>query len=98
MQEIEREKIGRRIDTNYVGSGIELGGLEAGYKKDNTKEFEDAMLKLPIVLKDMLTEIVNCRPSLLRKAHVIGYNVNGMYAKSNNNDTKLYGCMGAQTS
>ncbi|KAG2210213.1 hypothetical protein INT45_008095, partial [Circinella minor] len=41
------------------------------------REKMDAMLKLPFVLKDMLTEIVNCRPSLLRKAHVIGYNVNG---------------------
>ncbi|KAI7848503.1 hypothetical protein BDC45DRAFT_450171 [Circinella umbellata] len=78
---IEREKIGRRLDTIYIGDGIELGGLETGSRKDNTKEFEDSMLKLPIVFKDMLTEIVSHRPSLLHKAHVIGYNINGMYAK-----------------
>ncbi|KAI7853859.1 hypothetical protein BDC45DRAFT_606323 [Circinella umbellata] len=74
---IEREKIGRRLDTIYIGDGIELGGLETGSRKDNTKEFEDSMLKLPIVFKDMLTEIVSHRPSLLHKAHVIGYNING---------------------
>ena len=69
------------MDTIYIGGEIELGALEAGCQKDNTKEFEDSMLKLPFVLKDMLTEIVNCRPSLLHKAHVVGYNVNGTFAK-----------------
>ncbi|KAI9258017.1 hypothetical protein BDA99DRAFT_583608 [Phascolomyces articulosus] len=76
VDEIEREKIGRRLDTVYIGGGIELGGLEAGPAKDNTKEFEDSMLKLPFVFKDMLNEIVSCRPSLIHKAHVLGYNIN----------------------
>ncbi|KAI7855876.1 hypothetical protein BDC45DRAFT_534212 [Circinella umbellata] len=75
--EIEREKIGRRIDTIYIGCDIELGGLEIGARRNNTKEFQDSMLKLPLVLKDMLTEIINNRPSLLRDAHVLGYNING---------------------
>ncbi|KAG2224490.1 hypothetical protein INT45_010556 [Circinella minor] len=79
--EIEREKIGRRIDTIYIGSDIELGGLEIGARRDNTKEFQDSMLKLPLVLKDMLTEIINHRPSLLRDAHVLGYNINGIYTQ-----------------
>ncbi|KAI9484624.1 hypothetical protein BDB00DRAFT_774549, partial [Zychaea mexicana] len=81
VDEIEREKIGRRLDTIYIGRGIELGGLEVGPTKDNTKEFEDSMLKLPFVFKDMLSEIVSRRPSLLHKAHILGYNINGMYAK-----------------
>ncbi|KAI9496563.1 hypothetical protein BDB00DRAFT_757983, partial [Zychaea mexicana] len=75
VDEIEREKIGRRLDTIYSGRGIELGVLEAGPTKDNTKEFEE------FVFKDMLSEIVSRRPSLLHKAHVLGYNINGMYAK-----------------
>ena len=61
----------------YVASDIELGGLEVGPKVDNTKEFQDSMLKLPFVLKDMLTDLINHRPSLLREAHVLGYNING---------------------
>ncbi|KAI7854741.1 hypothetical protein BDC45DRAFT_122786 [Circinella umbellata] len=35
------------------------------------------MLKLPFVFKDMLNEIVSCRPSLIHKAHILGYNING---------------------
>ena len=58
-----------------------MGGLEAGPTKDNTKEFEESMLKLPFVFKDMLNEIVSHRPSLLHNAHVVGYNINGIYAK-----------------
>ncbi|KAI9258807.1 hypothetical protein BDA99DRAFT_440726, partial [Phascolomyces articulosus] len=73
-------KISRRLDTLYIGKGIELGGLEAGPTKDNTKEFEDSMLKLPFVFKDMLNESVSCLPSLIHKVHVLGYNINGMYA------------------
>lgn len=76
--EIEREKIGRRVDTIYIGGDIELGGLEIGPTRDNTKEFQGSMLKLSFVLKDMLTDIINHRPSLLRDAHVLGYNINGI--------------------
>ncbi|KAG2218355.1 hypothetical protein INT45_012974 [Circinella minor] len=76
-EEIVREKIGRRLDTIYIGSGVELGGLEAGPTRNNTKEFEDSMMKLPLVFKDMLSEIASRRPSLLYKAHVLGYNING---------------------
>ncbi|KAI9243278.1 hypothetical protein BDA99DRAFT_577561 [Phascolomyces articulosus] len=74
--EIEREKIGKRIDTIYLGSSFERGGLEIGTTRDNTEELQDSALKLSFVLKDMLTDIINQRLSLLRKAHVLGYNIN----------------------
>ncbi|KAI9494031.1 hypothetical protein BDB00DRAFT_762546, partial [Zychaea mexicana] len=72
VDEIEREKIGRRLDTIYTASDLEFGGLEAAANRDNTKEIHDAKLRLPMFLRDMLSAIV-------RKAHVLGYNVNGMY-------------------
>ncbi|KAI9494026.1 hypothetical protein BDB00DRAFT_820545, partial [Zychaea mexicana] len=58
VDEIEREKIGRRLDTIYVASNLEFGGLEAAANRDNSKEFHDAKLKLPMVLRDMLSAIV----------------------------------------
>ncbi|KAI9494030.1 hypothetical protein BDB00DRAFT_956181 [Zychaea mexicana] len=77
VEEIERERIGRRLDTIYTASDLEFGGLEAGANRDYTKEFHDSKLKLPMVLRDMLCAIVKHRSSILRKAHVLGYNVNG---------------------
>ena len=81
--------MGRRIDTIYIGGGTELGGLEIGSTKDNTKGFKDGMFKLPFVLKDMLAKIVNHRPKLLRKAHVLGYNINGMYRTTISNKSNI---------
>ncbi|KAG2218284.1 hypothetical protein INT45_002406 [Circinella minor] len=49
--------------------------LEAISTKDNTKEFEDSMLKRPFVFKDTLDEIASCRPSLIHKPHVFDYNI-----------------------
>ena len=63
----------------YVGDEIELDGLEAGASKDNTKEFGDSKKKLPIVLRSMLLSIVTDRSTLIHKAHVVGYNINGRY-------------------
>ncbi|KAI9278459.1 hypothetical protein BDA99DRAFT_531213 [Phascolomyces articulosus] len=62
--EIEREKIGKN---KSIGGDKEFGGLEIGQTRDNTKEFEDSMLKLPFVLKDMLIDTINDRPSLFAR-------------------------------
>ena len=78
-QEIEREKIERGIDTIYLGSDIELGGLEIALTRENIKEFENFMLKLPFILKEILAEIAKHRSSLLRDSRVLGDNINGMY-------------------
>jgi hypothetical protein len=37
------------MDTVYVGTGLELGALEIGVKKNgNTKDLEGGYLKLPV--------------------------------------------------
>ncbi|KAG2219831.1 hypothetical protein INT45_006274 [Circinella minor] len=73
----EKKKMGRRTDTIYKASGVELGCLEIGYQVDSTKEMKDSMMKLPIVLKDMLCAIVQDIPSIINQAHILGYNING---------------------
>ncbi|KAI8147850.1 hypothetical protein BJV82DRAFT_575023 [Fennellomyces sp. T-0311] len=71
------KKMGHRIDVIYCGSNIELGGHEIGKDNVDTREMKDGMLKLPIVLKDMLSSVINTMPSLAHRVHALGYNING---------------------
>ena len=72
-----KKKMGRRTDTIYKASGVELGCLEIGHQVDSTKEMKDSMIKLPIVLKDMLCAIVQDIPNIINQTHILGYNING---------------------
>ena len=50
------------------------------------------MLNLPFGFKNMLAEIVGHRSSLLHNAHDLDYNINGTYAKYNNNTRLMRIC------
>ncbi|KAI7899317.1 uncharacterized protein BX663DRAFT_219078 [Cokeromyces recurvatus] len=71
------KKMGRKIDTIYAGDNFEFGALETGSKDDQTKEIKDGRLKLPLVMKDILLNIVCKVPGVLNKVHIIGYCING---------------------
>ncbi|KAG0166403.1 hypothetical protein DFQ28_006568, partial [Apophysomyces sp. BC1034] len=58
---------------------IEDKKMEIGASDDKTKEFQDAKMKLSIVLKDMLLRIAEQMPSIFREAHILGYNINKTY-------------------
>ena len=73
----------------YIRGGTKLGALEIGPTKDNTREFKDGMLKLPFFLKDILANILNHHPKLLRKRHALGYNINGMYGATISNISNI---------
>ena len=51
--------------------------MEVGPVLDQTKEFKDARIKMPMVMNDMLREIVENSRSLVRRVHVIGYMIIG---------------------
>lgn len=67
------------MDTVYVASDIELGCLEIKGMVDDTKEKEDSRVKMPIVMRDMLLQVVDNVSSMLRKVHIVGYHINGTY-------------------
>ncbi|KAI9269096.1 hypothetical protein BDA99DRAFT_479143 [Phascolomyces articulosus] len=73
---ITNRKMGRRGDTVYVYGSREVGCCEVGATKDQTKEFHDCSLKMPLVLRDMLLALTY-DSSLLHKSHVIGYSISG---------------------
>ncbi|KAI9495887.1 hypothetical protein BDB00DRAFT_759551 [Zychaea mexicana] len=76
-EEVKRKAIGRRMDCIYTGSLKELGCMEVGSVADQTEEFKDARMKMPVVMKDMLREIVERAPNLVRRVHMIGYMIIG---------------------
>lgn len=69
--------MGRRTDTVYVAGNVELGCLEIGGPTDQTKEWKDSRIKMPIVMKDMLLQIAETSPSIVNKVHILGYVING---------------------
>ena len=77
VEEIQRKAIGRRMDAIYIGGFKELGCMEVGPVLDQTKEFKDARIKIPMVMKDMLREIVETSRSLVRRVHMMGYTIIG---------------------
>ncbi|KAG2224554.1 hypothetical protein INT45_004399 [Circinella minor] len=77
IDEVKRKAMGRRMDCIYIGGSKELGCMEVGSVADQTKEFKDSGMKMPIVMKDMLREIVEKAPTLVRRVHMIGYMITG---------------------
>ncbi|KAI9466435.1 hypothetical protein BDB00DRAFT_872194 [Zychaea mexicana] len=70
--------MGRRTDTTYIGgNGVELGCLEIGRTNDQTKEFIDGSIKMPMVMRDMLLKLVEENPALVNQLHILGYLIMG---------------------
>ncbi|KAG2216525.1 hypothetical protein INT45_010717 [Circinella minor] len=78
LEEAQKARGGRRMDTIYKGGEVEYGAVEIGNRADSTKELNDSRLKLPIVLKDMFLKIHDYAPELQNKIHIVGYNINGL--------------------
>ena len=79
IEPIERQKMGRRMDTVYAGKRqVEVGCMEIGKSINQTKEWQDGRLKMPIVMRDMLMSMVEETPALLHTLHTMGYSINGM--------------------
>ncbi|KAI9484340.1 hypothetical protein BDB00DRAFT_153947 [Zychaea mexicana] len=75
---VENLKMGRRTDTTYIGgNGVELGCLEIGRTNDQTKEFIDGSIKMPMVMRDMLLKLVEENPALVNQLHILGYLIMG---------------------
>ncbi|KAG2225687.1 hypothetical protein INT45_012159 [Circinella minor] len=65
-------KMGHNIDTIYSTNGIEVGCIEVGKDDDQTKSIKDGLIKMPIIMHDMLTQLAETE-EVLRKAKVLGY-------------------------
>ena len=65
------------MDAIYVGAEKEVGCMEVGSEADQTKEWKDGKVKMPVVMQDELREIVQEAPALLHKVDIIGYAVHG---------------------
>ncbi|KAI9495883.1 hypothetical protein BDB00DRAFT_759593, partial [Zychaea mexicana] len=76
-EEVKHKAISRRMNCIYTGGLKELGCMEVGSVADETKEFKDACMKIPVIMKDMLCEIVERAPNLVRRVHMIGYMIIG---------------------
>ncbi|KAI8149278.1 hypothetical protein BJV82DRAFT_587343 [Fennellomyces sp. T-0311] len=77
VDEVQRKAMGRKMDVVYIGGRKELGCMEVGSHVDQTKEWTDGRLKMPVVMKDMLLQIVEEAPALLHKIGITGYLING---------------------
>ncbi|KAI7852101.1 hypothetical protein BDC45DRAFT_537672 [Circinella umbellata] len=76
VKPIANRKMGRRGDTIFEAGKLELGCIEIGAAKDQTKEMYDSLLKMPTVLRDMLLS-ATFSPSILHEAHIMGYSISG---------------------
>lgn len=66
------------MDTVYVASNVDLGCLESKCSVNDTKEKVDSRVKMPIIMREMLLEIVVMMPyTMLSKVHIVGYNIDG---------------------
>ena len=65
------------MDAIYIGGEKELGCMEIGREADQTKEWKDGKVKMPVVIQDELREIVQEATGLLHKVDIIGYAVHG---------------------
>ncbi|KAI7860831.1 hypothetical protein BDC45DRAFT_492939 [Circinella umbellata] len=72
-------KMGHKIDTIYSTNGIEVGCIEVGKDDDQTKSIKDGLIKMPMIMHDMLTQLAETE-EVLRKAKVLGYVISGTKA------------------
>ncbi|KAG2221872.1 hypothetical protein INT45_012516, partial [Circinella minor] len=78
VEPVDNLKMGRRTNTNYIGGdGVELECLEVGKASDQTKEFMDGSIKMPIVMRDMLLKLAGKSPVLVNELHVLRYVIMG---------------------
>ncbi|KAI9467450.1 hypothetical protein BDB00DRAFT_777725, partial [Zychaea mexicana] len=77
INEVQRRAASRKIDAVYIGGRRGLGCMETGSTVDQTKELMDGYMKMPIVMKDMLLQIVEEAPSLLHEIDITGYVISG---------------------
>ncbi|KAI8149270.1 hypothetical protein BJV82DRAFT_662576 [Fennellomyces sp. T-0311] len=70
--EVQRKAMGRKTDVGCIGGRKELGCTEVGSHVDETKEWTHGRLKMPIVMKDMLLQIVEETRILLHKIGITG--------------------------
>lgn len=59
---------------------LEFGCLEAGRSnvENGTKELCDGFFKMPKVMKDMLVQMTNASPTLIRELAVCGFLIMGI--------------------
>ncbi|KAG2217377.1 hypothetical protein INT45_007387 [Circinella minor] len=77
VEEVERKIMGRKMDALYIGGEKEVGCMEVGSERDQTKEWKDSMVKMPVVMQDQLREIVQEAPQLKHKVDIVGYSIHG---------------------
>ncbi|CDH53141.1 hypothetical protein RO3G_08569 [Lichtheimia corymbifera JMRC:FSU:9682] len=78
VEQLNNIKMGRKMDTIYKSGNIELGCLEIGGAPCQTKAWNDSMMKMPFVMKDMLISILKKTAAKIDEVHIIGYNINGL--------------------
>ncbi|KAG2228710.1 hypothetical protein INT48_006679 [Thamnidium elegans] len=57
----------------------EIGRKAVGRRTDDSKDLSDGYFKLPIVMKDMLKDIIDRYTSLRNDVNIIGYNIQSEY-------------------
>ncbi|KAI9466416.1 hypothetical protein BDB00DRAFT_880667 [Zychaea mexicana] len=50
VEEVQRKAMGRKMDAIYISGGKELGCMEVVSEADQTKEWKDGMVKMPVVM------------------------------------------------
>lgn len=69
-----QNKQAKKMDIIYVTGGLELGCLEIG-SSDVTKDWRDSRVKMPIVMKDVLLELVGATLFIATRAHIDVYSI-----------------------
>lgn len=76
---MENVKHAKKMDAIYTGCKKEFGCLEIGQTKDKSKEWDDGYIKLPLIMKDQLGDIISTRPNISRDISVLGYMILSKY-------------------
>ncbi|KAI9497329.1 hypothetical protein BDB00DRAFT_785040 [Zychaea mexicana] len=50
VEEVQRKAMGRKMDAIYISGGKEVGCMEVVSEADQTKEWKDGMVKMPVVM------------------------------------------------
>ncbi|KAI8140993.1 hypothetical protein BJV82DRAFT_620372 [Fennellomyces sp. T-0311] len=85
VQAMERKRIGTKTDMLFKSrsSPLELGTCETGKHSsiNSSKSIDEASLKCPKTMKDMLLQLVKESPQNLRKLSTYGFTISGLYIK-----------------